>query len=94
MGTYVSNGVLVGTTFTSEWQGKRADDFNQSKQAFEKVGRDTYKMSQEYFTAANKILKDSKTPQAQRVAKDLAEINKRKGFAMEKMGTDLFKKSR
>ncbi|AWY19817.1 hypothetical protein [Moraxella bovis] len=88
----ISNVVLITTNFVSDWKDADATRYASRGDFFKEYGEKVYKNSLDYFKAASSILEKSNTPQAQRVAKDIAAINKRLGSAMEGMGSELYKK--
>ncbi len=89
----ISNAALIITNFVGDWQDVDANRYVNKENLFKEYGEKLYKNSLEYFKAANDILEKSNTPQAQKVAKDIAAINKRLGEAMESIGSDLYKKA-
>ncbi|WP_172799032.1 hypothetical protein, partial [Moraxella nonliquefaciens] len=84
---------LVSTTFVNTWNNLAGERFSQDSRDLAKAGRDLYQHAKEYFEAANKIIKNSNTLQSQRVAKDIASVNKRLGDTLEKSGTEVFKQA-
>lgn len=89
----ISNMVLVSTTFTDKWNKLTGERFSQNSENLAKAGKDLYQHTKEYFETANKLIQNSNTPQAQRVAKDIASVNRRLGDAIEKLGTEAFKQA-
>ncbi|OBX87874.1 hypothetical protein A7456_07465 [Moraxella nonliquefaciens] len=89
----ISNMALVSTTFVNTWNNLTGERFSQDSRDLAKAGRDLYQHAKEYFEAANKIIKNSNTLQSQRVAKDIASVNKRLGDTLEKSGTEVFKQA-
>lgn len=89
----ISNMALVSTTFVNTWNDLTGERFSQDSRDLAKAGRDLYQHAKEYFEATNKIIKNSNTLQSQRVAKDIASVNKRLGDTLEKSGTEVFKQA-
>ena len=91
--TASSNMALVSTTFLKTWNTQTGERVSQPARDLAKAGRDLYQHAKEYFEAINEITKKSKTLQSQRVAKDIASVNKRLGDTLEKSGTEVFKQA-